>query len=434
VKKLVVIKSVVCPICGCLCDDIEATVEDNKITKVKNSCSVSATKFLNYYKERNLFPLVRKNGELKPVSLEEAIDRAAEILMNADFPVIYGFACSGCEAQAVGVELAEEVGGIIDNQTVTCHGPSALGLHDQGMPTCTLGEVRHRADLIVYWGSNFQESHPRHLARYSASSEGRFRKGRKERKLVVIDVRKTPSARLADLFIPMAPGQDYELMLALRMALQYDDIEEESVAGLPVEQVEELAEMMRSCEFGVLFYGLGLTMSRGKERNIDMAVSLVRDLNKWTKFVIMPMRGHYNVTGMNEVTAWQTGYPYAVDLSHGYPWYNPGETTFVDLLRREECDAALIVASDPLAHFPKNVAQNLCKIPYVVIDPHLSMTALASEVVMPCAFTGIEAEGSAYRMDTVPLPLRKVVDPPPGINSDEQLVSMILHAIRSKRR
>lgn len=431
---MVVIENIPCPICGCLCDDIEATVEDNKVVKVKNSCSISASKFLNFWKERNLSYLTRKDGELRPTSLEEAVDKTAEILANADLPVIYGWALSGCEAQALGVELAEELGGVIDNQTVTCHGPSALGMHDVGMPTCSLGEVRHRADLIIYWGSNFQESHPRHLARYSALSEGRFRKSRKDRKLVVIDARRTSSARLADLYIPVKPGQDYELMSALRMALQFDEIEEESVSGLPVEQIEELAEMIRSCKFGILFYGLGLTMSRGKERNIDAAVSLVRDVNKWTKFLIMPMRGHYNVTGMNEVTAWQTGYPYAVDFSHCYPWYNPGETSFVDLLRRGECDAALIVGSDPLAHFPKGVAQNLCKIPFAVIDPHLSVTALAADVVMPCSFTGIEAEGSAYRMDTVPLPLKKVVDPPPGIYSDGEIVSMILERIRSKKR
>ena len=431
---MVVVQNIACPICGCLCDDIEATVEDNKIVKVKNSCSISASKFLNFWKERNLSSLIRKNGELAPTSLEEAIEKTAEILVNAEYPLVYGFALSGCEAQAVGVELAEEIGGVIDNQTVTCHGPSALGLHDVGMPGCTLGEVRHRADLIVYWGSNFQEAHPRHLARYSALSEGRFRKGRKDRKIVVIDVRKTPSARVADLFIPIAPGQDYELMSALRMALNTDEIEEESVAGLPVDKIEELAEMLRSCQFGILFYGLGLTMSRGKERNIDQAVSLVADLNKWTKFVIMPMRGHYNVTGMNEVTAWQTGYPYAVDFSHGYAWYNPGDTTSIDILRRGECDAALIVASDPLAHFPKEVGQNLCKIPFAVIDPHMSMTALAADVVMPCAFTGIEAEGSAYRMDTVPLPLKKVVEPPPGILSDEELVGMILKRVKSKKR
>ncbi|MCP8312678.1 MAG: formylmethanofuran dehydrogenase subunit B [Candidatus Methylarchaceae archaeon HK02M1] len=426
-------ENVVCPICGCLCDDIVATVDDNKIKRVKNSCSISATKFLNYYKHRLTSPLIRKNGEQIPVRLEEAVENVAEILTNAEYPAIYGMALSSCEAQGLGVELAEELGGVIDNQTVTCHGPTALGMHDIGMPTCTLGEVRHRADLIIYWGSNVEESHPRHLRRYSVLSKGRFRKEREERKMVVIDVRKTASAKHADLFIQIEQGQDFELMSALRMILQFNEIEEESVAGIPVEKIEELAELLRNCEFGILFFGLGLTMSRGKERNIDAAISLVRDLNKWAKFSIIPMRGHYNVTGMNEVTTWQTGYPYAVDLSRGYPWYNPGETSFVDILSRGECDAALIIASDPLAHFPKDVAQNLCKIPFAVIDPHPSVTSLVADVVIPSAFTGIEAEGSAYRMDAIPLRLKKVLEPPSGIYSDEEIIQMILEKVRSMR-
>ncbi len=430
---MAVIEDVVCPICGCVCDDIIVTVEDNKIKKVKNSCSISATKFLNFHKHRLPSPLIKKDGDQIPISLEEAVEKVAKILVNAEYPAIYGLALSSCEAQGLGVELAEEIGGVIDNQTVTCHGPTALGLHDVGMPTCTLGEVRHRADLIVYWGCNPEEAHPRHLKRYSVLSKGRFRKEREERKMVIIDVRKTKSTKQADLFLQIEPGQDFELMSALRVILNFDEIEEESVAGLPIEKVEEFAELLRNCEFGIIFFGLGLTMSRGKERNIDAAVSLVRDLNKWAKFSIIPMRGHYNVTGMNEVTAWQTGYAYAVDLSHGYPWYNPGETSFVDILRRGECDAALIIASDPVAHFPKEVARNLCKIPFAVIDPHPSISSLLADIVIPSAFTGIEAEGSAYRMDAVPLRLKKVLEPPPGIYSDEEIISMILEKIRSMR-
>ena len=34
------IKSVVCPICGCLCDDLEVTVENNEIVKMKGGLSV----------------------------------------------------------------------------------------------------------------------------------------------------------------------------------------------------------------------------------------------------------------------------------------------------------------------------------------------------------------------------------------------------------
>jgi formylmethanofuran dehydrogenase subunit B len=206
------------------------------------------------------------------------------------------------------------------------------------------------------------------------------------------------------------------------------------VAGVPVEYLEEVADAMVSCDFGALFFGLGLTMSSGKLRNIDAALSLVRDLNMRTKFVIMPMRGHFNVTGANTVFTWQTGYPYAVDFSLGYPRYNPGETSVVDVLLRKESDAALIVASDPVSNFPRKAAEHLVENPLVVIDPHMNVTAQMADVLIPSAFVGIEASGTAYRMDHVPIPLKKVVDPPRGILPDDEILRRILAEVRKIKK
>ena len=62
------VKSVVCPICGCLCDDIEVTVENNEIVKMKNGCAVCEAKMVHGYKseERILKPMIRKDGKLVP--------------------------------------------------------------------------------------------------------------------------------------------------------------------------------------------------------------------------------------------------------------------------------------------------------------------------------------------------------------------------------
>ena len=49
--------------------------------------------------------------------------------------------------------------------TSMTHGPSKLGAQLVGKVTCTLGEVRNRADLVIYWGTNPVETHPRHLTR-----------------------------------------------------------------------------------------------------------------------------------------------------------------------------------------------------------------------------------------------------------------------------
>jgi formylmethanofuran dehydrogenase subunit B len=422
--------NVVCTFCGCCCDDLQVELEGNKIVNVKNACTIAANKFLTHESNRILSPLVRKKDKLVKASFEEAVDKAARILSKANYPLLYGWSSTSCEAIRVGVELAEALGGVIDNTTTTCHGPSILGAHEIGESTSSLGEIRHRADLIIYWGCNPVHAHPRHMTRYTSFSKGRFRKSRKERKLIVVDVRKTDTAKVADEFIQVVPNQDYELLLALRMAIKGEEIEQESVAGVPVDKIEELADEMIGCEYGALFFGLGLTMSSGKHRNIDAALSLVRDLNTRTKFVIMPMRGWFNVRGANEVLTWQTGYPFAVDFSHGYPRYNPGETSAVDILAREECDSALIVASDPLSNLPFVVAKHLTKIPIVTIDPCFTLTSSISDVVIPSAFVGIEEQGSIYRMDGVVLEAKKLKDPPAKVKSDVEILKAILKRVK----
>jgi len=427
-------QDVVCPVCGCLCDDIEVNVENNRVSKVKNACAMGTTKFLNYNSDRLHSPLMRTNGSQQPSSLEESITRVAEMLVNAKYPVVYGLALSSCEAVKVAVELVEEIGGVIDNQTTVCHGPSVQGFHEVGESTASLGEVRHRADLVVCWGCNPVESHPRHFERYSYTVKGRFRKGKEDRKLIVVDVRNTGTAKIADKFIQLEPNKDYELVNALRTALNHEQIQCETVAGIPVEEIESLAETLRTCEFGALFYGLGASHTAGKGRNIESLGLLVRDLNNWTKFVLMPARGHYNVTGVNQVCAWQTGFPYAVDFSRGYPWYNPGETTFVDILRRKESDASLIIGSDPVAHFPIGVSKYLCSKPLAVIDPSNSMTTMAADIVIPSSFAGIESEGIAYRMDGVTFSMKKVVEPPEKILSDEDVLKLILGKVKALKR
>ena len=429
-----VISNVVCTVCGCSCDHLEVTIDEKKIVKVKNACAMSSGKMLGYMNERITQPLMKKGSTLKPTTYERAIEATAKTITQSSSPLFYGWSLTSNEAIEIGVDLAEETGGFFDNTTSTCHGPTILGVHEIGESSCTLGEIRHRADLVIYWGANPVHAHPLHMSRYTVMSKGRFRKSRSDRKLIVIDVRKTDTAKLADVFIQLEPNNDYELMVALRAAVRGDEIEQEIVAGVPIDKIEELAEMLINCEFGALFFGLGLTMSAGKSRNIEAALSLVAELNSKTKFVIMPMRGHFNVAGANNVTTWLTGYPYAVDFTQGFPRYNPGETSAVDLLARGECDSALIVASDPISNFPYQAAKHLTSVPLIAIDPHITPTTMCSNIILPSVHVGIETTGSIYRMDGVVLETRKLVDPPKGVKTDVEILSALLKRVKSLTR
>ena len=437
-RKLKTVYDVICPFCGTLCDDLEVDVDEkaNKVVEVRNGCQIGTKKFFssNPSEHRYEKPLVRKNGELVEVSWDEAIEKAADILVGAKRPLLYGFSSTECEAQSKGVELAETLGGILDNTASVCHGPTLLAEQDVGIPSSTLGEYKNRADLVIFWGCNPVHAHPRHMGRYSEFVRGYFKRdGRNDRYIVVVDPRNTHTAQVADLFIQINPNEDYELFNALRAILRGVELDEEEIAGVPIEQVRKMVETMKSCNYGVTFFGMGLTQSLSHHRNIDAAVCLTRELNDHTKFLITPMRGHYNVTGANMVFTWNTGYAYSIDFSRGYPRYNPGEFSASDVLVRDEADAMLVVASDPASNFPQAATRNMFKHPLIAIEPHETPTSVYSDVILPAQFAGIETEGTAYRMDGVPLRLRKVKEAPGETLRDKEILERLIEKVKEKK-
>ena len=418
------IENAVCTFCGCLCDDITVEVDNNRIVKTKRACTNGRGLFMEYDSTPRK-PLVYG----KEVSWEEAIAECASILENADSPLIYGLSSTSTEAQKKAVELADRLGAVIDTTSSVCHGPTGLAMQTVGEATCTLGEVSHRADLLVFWGCNPAVSHMRHFSRYSLMPKGKLvPHGRKDRSMYVVDVRPTASSKVADHFIQIKPGSDYEVLTVLRVLAQGKKVDVDQVGGVAIEQLQQLVDRMKGCRYGAAFMGMGLTMTRGRDINVRELFSLVSELNKFTRFSVIPMRGHSNVAGADQVMTWQTGYPFAVSFARGYPQYGPGEFTAVDLLARGEVDAALIIASDPTAHFPKGAAEYLEQIPTIVIDPEKNMTAKTARVFLPTACCGIDAPGTYYRMDNISIYARPVIAS--GRLKDEDVLTGIMEAMK----
>ncbi len=274
-------------------------------------------------------------------------------------------------------------------------------------------------------------AHPRHMSRYTTFARGYFReRGREDRTIVVVDPRETTTAKLADIHIKVEPHKDYELVSAMRAVLHGFELQTDRVAGVPADLIYDAVELCKNAQFGCLFFGMGMTMTRGKHRNIDNAIKLVEDLNAYTKFTLMPMRGHYNVNGFNQVLTWITGFPYCVDFSRGYPRFNPGETTAIDLLLRGEVDTMLVVASDPGAHFPGKALDHIAKIPLICVEPHETPTTQLANIILPPALSGVEEEGTAYRMDGVPIKLKKVTEPPEGVLPDREILKRLVKKVK----
>ena len=88
-------------------------------------------------------------------------------------------------------------------------------------------------------------------------------RGRKDRTVVLVDIRETKSAKAADHFLQVRPGKDFELLTILRALIKDQKVSEEQVAetGLSLEVLKDLIEKMKAAKFGVMFFGMGLSMT-----------------------------------------------------------------------------------------------------------------------------------------------------------------------------
>ncbi len=396
------------------------TVDQGRITQAQGACGLAEPWLLGQDCRQ---PTVAEI-EGKPAALEAALARAAALLRASSSPLIYGMSRSSTEGQRAAVSLAERIRATIDTNASLCHATSVMAIQVVGESTCTLGEVKNRADLVIFWGSNPLDSHPRHLERYSVLPQGRFIPGgRGDRTLIVADVKPTASTEVADVFLPVEPGRDFEALTTLRSLVRGKPVEATAATGVPLPMLENLAERMKTCRYGIVFFGLGLSMTSLGQHNVEALLLLVRDLNEHTRFNARRMRVPGDVTGADTVLTWQTGYPFSVNFSRGYPRYNPGEFSAQDMLQRREVDACLLVGSEGVARFSEAARAHLRRIPTIALEHPTVDSFLPPTVRFTTAVYGVHRPGTAYRMDGVPIPLRGFL--PSGYPSDDEVLKGI---------
>ena len=390
---------VACTVCGCVCDDLRITVESGRIVAAEGACDLARPWFLGQTSHVDGRPEL----DGAPLDWDEAYARAAAILKSARAPLIYGLSRSTTEGQRAAVALADFLGATIDTTASSGHAPSIVALQQVGESTCTLGEVKQRADFVLFWGCDPVATHPRHIERYCPPTASIF----------VVDSEETGTAKLAEVFVRIPPDRNWDALWMLRMLAK----------RIPCEASPELvalAARMKACRFGVVFFGSGLTRGRLAHRTVEALLQLVTDLNDHTepdtrrRFYARRLRRYGDIAGADSVLTWQTGYPFGVNFATGYPRYNPGEFTAPELLARGEVDAALILGSETIFDLPSNAQAALRKLPMILIGgTRPTAESGRGTLFFPTAVYGIHRPGTAYRMDEIAIPL-KVLLPSDG--------------------
>ncbi|HEY2897593.1 MAG TPA: hypothetical protein VGJ12_10675 [Gemmatimonadaceae bacterium] len=396
-----IVENAVCLGCGCACDDIGVVVESGRIVEARNACPLGRLWFGD-----GSLPGAVLGG--RSAAIEDVVGEIAEVLRSARAPLVYLAPDLTTEAQRAAVAIADQLRAFIDGVTSATASEGILAAQRRGRASATLGEIRNRADLLVFWAVDPVLSYPRFQSRYAPDPAGvHVPNGRADRTVIAVDVGSQRGPDDADVRIQMTADEESLFLASLRGYLAG-----RTLGGAPIlARVTELATRLKRARYAVVVAD-GESAPQGPAApamRADALIALAQSLNDTTRASLCTLRGGGNRNGADTVLTWQTGFPMAVDFSRGAPKYTPEDATLARLARGA-FDAVLVVGAT--SSLPSGLTTALQGVRTIAIGPRASQSAIDASIRIDTGVASIHESGIAFRTDDVPLPLRAVLPTP----------------------
>jgi predicted molibdopterin-dependent oxidoreductase YjgC len=316
-------------------------------------------------------------------------------------------------------------------------------------------------DLVILWGSNARETHPiffHHLL-----------KGiRNGARLIVVDPRRTSSARWADLWLGLEVGSDIALANAigheiisaglantdfvrnatsgyddyLRCVEAYPPERAESITGIPAGVIREVARGYAQARRAQVCWTLGITEHHNA---VDNVLALI-NLALLTGHVgregsgLNPLRGQNNVQGGGDMGAIPNRLPGFQDVEDDAirarfeaawdcvipPRRGMHLSQMFDAMEEGKLSSLFIVGENPAqSEADQKRALRLLKgLRHIVVqDIYLTRTAELADVVLPASASWSESEGTVTNSERRVQRSRRALEPPPGARDDLEILA-----------
>ena len=475
----------VCTYCGVGCN-LEVSTKSGEILSIQAPYEAEANQGHTCLKGRYAFkfydhpdrltsPMVRKNGELVPVSWDEAYDYMAEKFtalkeeFGSDSIAGISSARTPNEENYLMQKFIRAVVGTnnIDCCARVCHSPTALGMQrafGTGAATNSIEDLDY-TDCIIVIGANPTDAHPVTGARIKQ------RMMQSSVKSIVIDPRRTELARYATYHLQLRPGTNVALLNMMMYyiitenvvdqafvdnrtegfedfknnILKLDMDELATVTGVDKELVREAAMTYATAKAAMEFHGLGVT----EHKQGTFTVQLIADLAMITGNIgkkgagVNPLRGQNNVQGAADMGAQPhqgAGYLdvtnpevnakynafYGVDNVPSHIGYKIPEM-FNEALNGK-LKAMWIIGEDVVQTDPntQKVIKSLSNLEMLVVSElFMTETAKLATVLLPSS-SFLEKEGTFTNGERRIQRVQKVVEPIEGTKPDgQQVVDMM---------
>ncbi len=419
--------------------------------------------------ERIKEPMIRKNGKLEPVSWDEAFSKTAETFKRISKE--HGAKAIG--VISTGQLLTEEfytLGKFVqlglgtnnyDGNTTLCMASAVAGYKQSLGSDGPVGSYEdfEVADLIVLVGANIADNHPILMLHLNKNPN---------KKIIVIDPRKTKTAKIADTYLPIKPRTDLALFNGIAYILieqgwidegyikahvngykelvkhlqNYPPQEVANITGLDVKTLYELARQYALNEKVTTAWTMGVNQSA---MGTD-TVSAIINLHLLTGKIGKPGCGPFSITGQcNAMGTRESGFTSSLP---GYRAFGDKEAAreyadivgvpvekvptergykyaqIIEAIDRGEIKALWIVATNPLVSFvdQNRLREILSKLELLVVqDAFMGDTAQIADVIFAAATWG-EKEGTYTNSERRVNRANKAVEPIGNAKSDFEIV------------
>ena len=439
-------QSTACILCSLNCG-IETQVKDGRLFKIRGDrehpisqgyqCQkASRLDFYQNHPERLTSPLKRRpDGTFEQISWDQAVrEIAVELRRLRDTYSGHSMAYYGGGGQgnhmggAHSSTLRAAMGTRYLYNSLAQEKTGGFWVNGRlfGRQTCHVSEDVHHSDYVVFIGTNPWQSHGIPRARAVLNELAKD----PERTMVVIDPRRTETAKKADHFLQVRPGKDAHLMLAMLGAIVQEGLENKEFlthrtegwdvlqpvlaavpvddyarqAGVEPEAVRKVARGLARAKAGCVRTDLGLEHSPNSTLNTYLSKLLFLVTGQFGKkgsnnlhTYLVPLIGHSpdpeaggrttKVTGMREISKFYPPNILPAEIDSDHP----------ERLRGLVVDSAnpLMTAADTQAYRKAFKRLELL----VVIDVVMTETARAAHYVLPASSQFEKWESTFFNLE-----------------------------------
>jgi formylmethanofuran dehydrogenase subunit B len=293
--------------------------------------------------------MAKMRGE--EAELDSALERAADLLDRARFPV-FGGLLTDIGGAAAALSLAEKLGGVIDHAASAGLMRASKVMRETGGTPASFGEIRNRADTVVVIGKAPLARDPDLVEKLFPAKPGLPRPGDNKRELILLgaDKAKTPKHVSATAVDSRASLPELVALLAASLREGRFDLRDTALRA----KIDAAAARLRKSAFAVFVYD----PAEIEEPVMHTVLEMVRHLVLTTRAAILSMAAPGNGDGVNLCSTWTCGLPIRTSFAGDVPQHDAWAYDTDRLLKSAEADALVWIdalAGDTAAR-PKGAA------------------------------------------------------------------------------